>query len=134
MSSLASDDAKQIAIEWVLIDALVVWTFSIRISDERVDGAVELVGSIMPVQAIVPALIADQFLRELFREVSQRAGKISLLRFDQLAARIHGGNFILANAAEKDLVFARGGVEIPGTVAVHQGNRKRPILGADNER
>src|SRR5258708_23377033 len=82
-------------------------------------------------QTIVSAFIADQFLGELLRQVPRRACKILLLRIAQIAARIHGGKFISAYAPEYDLVFTRGRVEIPRTVILHQGNRKRPVFGSD---
>jgi hypothetical protein len=65
MRSLAREDPEKIAIERDLIADLVLWTFSVRISDERVDRAIKLVVSTLPVQAIVPAFVADQFLRKL---------------------------------------------------------------------
>src|ERR1700739_1529466 len=133
MRSLAGEDAKKISVEWIMIAPL-VWAFPVRISDERVDWAVEVVGSTLPIQPIVPSLITDQLLRELLGEVSHRAGEIFLLRFNQVPARIRCSNFIPAYAAEEDLVFARARVEIPRTVVVYQGNREGPVLGADNER
>src|SRR6266568_1739026 len=59
------------------------------------------------------------------------ARKILLLRVDQLAAVVHGGNFILADAPEEDLVFSCWRVEIPPTVVIHQWNRTGPVFGSD---
>src|SRR6266478_7130297 len=57
--SLASENPEKIAIEGVPIADLVVWTFSGRIGDERVDRTVEPVVDTLPVQAIMPVLIAN---------------------------------------------------------------------------
>ena len=48
----------------------------------------------------------------------RRTRKILFLCFDELAARIHGGKFILAHAPEYDLVLACGRIEIPRAVIV----------------
>src|SRR6266852_2999820 len=134
MSSLASEDPEHIAIERNMLANLVGWDILACVRDERVDGAIELIVSTVPVQTIVPAFIADQFLGELLRKGARRARKILFLRTDQFAARIHGGKFISTYAAEYDLVFPCVGVEIPRTVVVHQGNRKRPVFGPNNQR
>src|SRR5260370_10721035 len=102
-----------------------------RVSDERVDRAIELIASTVPIQTIVSAFIADQFLGELLGDVTWRARKILFLRRDQIAARIHGSNFISTDAPEYDLVFACGRVEITRTVVLPQGNRKAPVFGPD---
>src|SRR5258708_22691044 len=133
MPPLAREDPEKIAIVRNRTAGLVLWVFCGRLRDERVDRAIELVVSTVPVQAIVSAFIADQFLRKLLGDVALRMCKIVLLRLDQFAARIQGGKFIGANAAEKDLVFAGVRVEIPGAVVVNQGNRKRPVFGADHQ-
>src|SRR6266478_7508603 len=112
---------------------LVHWEVLARISDERIDWAIELIAGTLPVQTIMLALVANQLLRKLFGDAGRRTRKILFLCFDQVAARIHRGKFILAYAPEYDLVFACGGVEIPRAVIVHQGNRKRPIFGSDNQ-
>jgi len=98
------------------------------VCDERIDGAIELIACAMPVQTIVPAFIADQFLGELLGLVNWRARKILFLRLDQFAARIHGRKFILPMRRNTILVFPRVRVEIPRAVVVHQGNRKRPVF------
>src|SRR6266481_423629 len=131
VSPLAGEDPEHIPIERNMLANLVRWEILARVSDERVDRAIELIASTVPVQTIVSAFIADQFLGELLRQVTRRACKILLLRIDQIAARIHGGKFISAYAPEYDLVFTRGRVEIPRTVILHQGNRKRPVFGSD---
>src|SRR6267143_5353972 len=134
MWPLANEDAEHIPIERNMLANLVGWEILACVSDERVDRAIELIVSTVPVQAIVPAFIADQFLGELLRKGARRACKILFLRTDQFAARIHGGKFISTYAAEYDLVFPGVGVEIPRTVVVHQGNRKRPVFGPNNQR
>src|SRR6266704_2170881 len=91
MSPLASEDPKHIPIERNMLANLVRWEILPRVSDERVDRAIELIASTVPIQTIVPTFIADQFLGELLRQVTRRAGKILLLGIDQIAARIHGG-------------------------------------------
>src|SRR5229473_3051193 len=131
MSSLAREDPEHIPVERNMLANLVGWEILACVSDKRVDRAVELVASTVPIQTIVSAFIADQFLSELAGEFAWRARKILFLRVDQIAARIHGGNFISADAPEHDLVFARGSVEIPRNVLLHQGNRKRPVFGSD---
>src|SRR5260370_25758728 len=100
MSSLASEDPEHIPIERNMLANLVRWEILACVSDERVDRAIELIVSTVPVQTIVSAFIADQFLGELLGEVTRRARKILLLRFYQVAARLHGGYFISANAPE----------------------------------
>src|SRR5713226_6612208 len=119
----ACEDAEHIPIEWNMLANLIRWEILARVSDERIDRASELIASTMPVQTVVPAFIADQFLGELLGLVNWRARKILFLRVDQIAAGVHGGNFISADAPKNDLVFARGRVEIPRTVISHQGNR-----------
>jgi hypothetical protein len=100
MTPLAREDAEEIAIVWHRIAALVLWALFVRFRDKRVNRAIELVLGAVPVQTIVLASIADQFLRELLGDVTRRVRKILLLRFDQVAARIHGGKFIPAYAAK----------------------------------
>src|SRR5260370_18745820 len=111
MRSLAGEDAEKIAIEGDLIASLVLWVFCGGIGDERVDGAVELVGSPVPVQAIVVALLADQFLCELLGEVARGARRRLLLRIDQFPAGLQGGKFVVANAPRTHL-------SCPGALAV----------------
>src|SRR5713101_6212614 len=91
MSSLASEYPEDIPLERNVLANLVRWEILARVSDERVDRAIELIASAVPVQTIVPTLVADQLLGELLRQVTRRACKILLLRIDQIAARIHGG-------------------------------------------
>src|SRR6266568_923478 len=131
MSPLASEDPKHIPIERNMLANLVGWEILARVSDQRVDRAVELIASTVPIQTIVSTFIADQFLGELLRQVTRPARKILLLRVDQLAAGVHGGNFILADAPEEDLVFSCWRVEIPRTVVIHQWNRTGPVFGSD---
>src|SRR5712691_1776832 len=131
MSPLASEDPKHIPIERNMLANLVRWEILPRVSDERVDRAIKLIASTVPIQTIVPTFIADQFLGELLRQVTRRASKILLLRVDQIAAGVHGGNFILADAPEEDLVFSCWRVEIPRTVVIHQWNRTGPVFGSD---
>ena len=96
MSSLAGEDPEHIPIERNMLANLVSWEILACISDERVDRALELIAGTVPIQTIVPAFIADQSLGELLRLVSRRVRKILLLRIDQFAACIHGGEFISA--------------------------------------
>src|SRR6267143_3626641 len=131
MRSLASEDPEKIAIKGNVLANLVGWKILARVCDERVDRASELIASAVPIQAVVPAFIADQSLSELLGEVAWRVRKILFLRFDQFAARIHGGKFVSADAPEYHLVFARGRVEIPRTVILHQRNRERPVFCPD---
>ena len=91
MRSLASEDPEKIAIKGNVLANLVGWKILARVCDERVDRASELIASAVPIQAVVPAFIADQSLSELLGEVAWRVRKILFLRFDQFAARIHGG-------------------------------------------
>src|SRR4029077_7524100 len=100
---------------------LLGWEVLSRVGDERVDRAIELIISTVPIQTIVTALIANQPLCELLGEVSRRVREILFLRRDQIAARFHGGEFISADAPEYDLVFHCVRVEIPRTVVAHQG-------------
>src|SRR6266705_5657587 len=65
MSSLASEDPEHIPIERNMLANLVRWEILARVSDERVDRTVELIVSTVPVQTIVLAFFADQFLSEL---------------------------------------------------------------------
>src|SRR6266851_4470496 len=131
MWPLASEDAEHIPIERNMLANLVGWEILACVSDERVDRAIELIVSTVPIQTIMPTFIADQFLGELLGLVDWRTRKILFLRFGQFAARIHGGKFISANAPEYDLIFARHRIEIPRTVFLHQGNRKGPVFGSD---
>src|SRR5579862_868354 len=134
MRSLPGKDAKKIAIEWILIAALVVWALPVCIRDQGIEWAVDLVRSVLPVQTVVPTLIANQPLRELLGEVSDRTCEIFLLRFNQVAAPVHGSDFISAYAAEQDLFSACERVEIPRTAVVYQRNRKRPVFRAYDQR
>src|SRR5712691_8080783 len=131
MWSLGSKDPEHIPIERNMLANLLRWKILARVSDERVDRAIELIAGTVPIETIVLAVIADQFLGELIGKVTLRACKILFLRRDQIAARIHGSNFISTDAPEYDLVFAGGRVEIPRTVVLHQGNRKGPVFGPD---
>src|SRR5216684_7269789 len=133
MSSLASEDPEHIPVERNMLANLVRWEILACVSDKRVDRASELIVSTVPIQTIVSAFIADQFLSELAGEFTWRARKILFLRVDQIAAGVHGGKFISADAPEYDLVFARRRVEIPRIVVFHQGNRKGPVFGSDNQ-
>src|SRR5712692_6597387 len=133
MWSLASKDPEHIPIERNMLANLVRWKILARVSDERVDRAIELIAGTVPIETIVLAFIADQFLGELIGKVTLRACKILFFRRDQIAARIHGSNFISTDAPEYDLVFARGRVEIPRAVFLHQRNRKWPVFCPDNQ-
>src|SRR6266446_6312286 len=82
----ACEDAEHIPIEWNMLANLIRWEILARVSDERIDRAIELICSTVPVQTIVSAFIANKFLGELFREVTWRARKILFLRVDQIAA------------------------------------------------
>src|SRR5258708_31566339 len=88
MRSLTSEDPEKVAIERDLITNMVLWAFSVRLRDERVDRAIELVVSAVPIQTVVPAFIADQGLRKLLGEVARRVRKILLLRPHQGHARL----------------------------------------------
>src|SRR5437870_10866350 len=63
MLSLAGEDPEHIPIERNMLANLVSWEILACISDERVDRALELIAGTVPIQTIVPAFIADQFLR-----------------------------------------------------------------------
>jgi hypothetical protein len=67
MWSLAREDAEHIPIERNMLANLVRWEILARIGDERIDGAIELILSTVPVQAIVLIFVADQLLSELLR-------------------------------------------------------------------
>src|SRR5260370_9337743 len=114
-----------------MLASLVGWKVLASVSNERVDRHIEPSIRGAPVKTVMQAFIADQCLGELLRKFTWRTRRILLLRRDQIAARFHGGSFIFADAPEYDLVFARNRVEIPRTVAVHQGNRKMPVFGSD---
>src|SRR6267142_3702783 len=100
MRSLAREDPEKIAIKRNVLTNLVGGEILPRVCDERVDRASELITSTMPIQTVVSAFVADQFLGELLGEVAWRARKILFLRVDQFAAPIHGGKFISADAPE----------------------------------
>src|SRR5882724_5790292 len=133
MRSLAREDPEKITVERNLVANFVLGAFPVRISDERVDRAIGFIVGTVPVQTIMPALIADELLRKLLWDVTRRTRKILFLCFDELAARIHGGKFILAHAPEYDLVLACLRIEIPRAVVVRQGNWKRPVFGSHNQ-
>src|ERR1700688_1056301 len=78
MSSLASENPKHVSIERNTLANLVGWEILPRVSDEWVDRAIGLIVGALPVQTIVPAFIANQFLCELIR----RAGEILFFRID----------------------------------------------------
>ena len=65
MWSLAGKDPEHVPIERNMLANLVRWEILARVSDERVDRTVELIVSTVPVQTIVLAFFADQFLSEL---------------------------------------------------------------------
>src|SRR5882724_12679196 len=119
MSSLASEDPEHIPIERDMLANLVRREILARVSDERVYRAVGLIAGTLPVQTIMPAFVAYQLLRILFGQICRRTRKILFLCFDQVATRIHGGEFLLTYAPEYALVFASRGVEIPRAVIVH---------------
>src|SRR5690349_5495794 len=91
MWSLASEDPKHISIERNMLADLICREALARVSDKRVDRAIELIARTMPVQTVVLALIADQSLSKLLGEIPRRAREILVLRFDQFAARTYGG-------------------------------------------
>src|SRR6266404_2002679 len=110
-----------------------MWEHSRGIREHSVERAIELIVSTMPVQTIVAAFCADQFLRKLVWEAGRRVPEIFLFCFDQVLARILGGEFILADAPEHDFVSTGVGVEIPLTLIIHEGNRKGPIFGTHDQ-
>src|SRR5260370_3140341 len=59
MRSLTREDPEHIPIERNVIANLVGWEILACVSDERIDRAIELIVSTMPVQTVVPAFIAD---------------------------------------------------------------------------
>src|SRR4029077_4719372 len=99
VGSLAGEDPEHIPIERDMLANLVRWKILARVGDERIDGAIELISSTVPVETIVLAFIADQFLRELLGEIRRRTRRIFLLGVDQLTACIYGGQFIFADAS-----------------------------------
>src|SRR6266404_53237 len=133
MRPLPGEDPEKITVERNLFANFVLGAFAGCICDERVDRAVGFIVGTVPVQAIMPALIADEPLRKLLWDVMRRTREILFLCFNELAARIHGGKFILAHAPEYDLVLACGRIEIPRAVVVRQGNWKRPVFGSHNQ-
>src|ERR1700722_13536437 len=108
MSSLASQDPEHIPIERHMLTSLFCWKILARVRDPRIDRAISLIVGTLPVQTVMLAFIANQFLCELIRQISRGTGKVLLFRFNQFVARIHGGNLIFAYAAEENLVFAFG--------------------------
>src|SRR6266852_1095228 len=59
MSPLAGEDPEHIPIGRNMLANLVGWEILARVSDERVDRAIEFIASTVPVQTIVPTFIAD---------------------------------------------------------------------------
>src|SRR5260370_11720547 len=127
MWSLAGEDPKHIPIERNMLANVVGWKILASVSDERIDRAIELIASSVPVQTIVAAFIADQFLCELLWLVNWRAREILLLGFNQFAARIHCGNFIPPDAEENVLVFHCVVVELHQASIDQHGSRNRTL-------
>src|SRR6267378_392873 len=67
--SLASEDPEHIPIERNMLANLIRWKILARVSDEWVYRAIELIISTVPVETIMLAFVADQFLRELRGEI-----------------------------------------------------------------
>ena len=80
--SLAGEDSEHIPIEGNMLANFVYREILPRESDERVDRAVELIGSPVPIQTIVLPFIADQSLGKLLGKTSRRARKIFFLSVD----------------------------------------------------
>jgi aryl-alcohol dehydrogenase-like predicted oxidoreductase len=117
MRPLAREDPGKITVERNLFVNFVLRAFAKCICDERVDRAARFIVGTVPVQTIMPALIADEPLRKLLYDVMRRTREILLLCFDELAARIDGGKFILADAPEYPaglVVATKGGWNRPG--------------------
>src|SRR5712692_4659748 len=85
MWSLASKDPEHIPIERNMLANLVRWKILARVSDERVDRASELIASTVPIQAVVPAFIADQFLGVRLGKTFRGPGVVLFLGIHQIA-------------------------------------------------
>src|SRR6202051_3419104 len=62
MSSLARQDSEKITIERNVSGVVVRVTILARVSDERIDRAIELIGCFLPIQTVMLSLVADKFL------------------------------------------------------------------------
>src|SRR5712692_3127117 len=133
MWSLASKDPEHIPIERNMLANLVRWKILARVSDERVDRASELIVSTVPIQTVVSAFIADQFLGVRLGKTFRGPGVVLFLAIHQIATGFDSRQFILANAAEQDFVLSSLGVEVPSPVFVDQRNRQRPVFGPDHQ-
>jgi hypothetical protein len=96
MRPLGREDAGKIAIERDLIATFSPWALSVGLDDERLNRAINLIVSTLPVQTIVSAFTADQLLGKLFGDFTRRVSNILLLCFDQVVAGIDAIRGLLA--------------------------------------
>src|SRR5262245_6751952 len=105
-----------------------------RGGDRFAERAVRLAARGRPVQAILLARRADDLLRihRLAILVLEHVG-VLVLRVPIGEGSLERPELVTADAAGRDLLAARGGVEAPLTVALGKRYRERPFVLADHE-
>src|SRR4030095_5282379 len=89
---------------------------------------------VLPGQPVLLAGRTDDLLRVLVHTVALAAlERVFLLCLDVTATNRNRVQFIGANAAVEELLAAGCGVERPPTRSLHDWNRERPVLVADEE-
>src|SRR5271157_5029617 len=135
VSALRGKYAVVVAVERLRSIVLAAVTLSGGIGHQRADGALGLAFGNLPIESVLLAGVADEFLRVLFDRVAiVGLAEVLVLRVSQSITHTNGRQLVLANAAEEYLLHARFGVEVPGAGGVLlQRNGERPVFRAKNK-
>src|SRR5215472_9518266 len=89
----------------------------------------------VPVQSIVLAFVAEQFLRILFNSlVIPRFARVLFLGIHEGVKRIDGVKLVAADSAVEDILFTSGCVDQPDAILFYERNRKWLVVSSDVQR
>src|SRR5271157_3391693 len=135
VSALRGKYAVVVAVERLRSIVLAAVTLSGGIGHQRADGALGLAFGNLPIESVLLAGVADEFLRVLFDRVAiVGLAEVIVLRISQSVTDANGRQLVLTNAAEEDLLHASFGVEVPGAGGILlERNGERPVFRAKNK-
>src|SRR5665213_1757665 len=107
----------------------VLGTSEACLSQIRADGTLLHIFAFGPIQAVMFALVAVEFLGVL-RGAGYAGGLGVKIVFGihQIVQRIDGLQFILANSPVQNFLSAKIGIEIPFVTSLHKRNGHGPVL------
>src|SRR5271170_3572205 len=131
MRTLRRENAKEITMERLAVGAVVAGS-----SERRAYGvAVFIGGAVWREEAIMLSLAASEMLGVLLgaRASFRRIRIVLILGVDYGAQGVYGTHFVLADSAVHDFAPPQKAIEIKSAAALDDGDRQRPVFGADIE-